>query len=195
VSWSARPDVRAGSGGSRLACSAMAGMPQAVIFDRDGTLVEDVPYNGDPDRVVPVAGARATLDRLRAGGVALAVVSNQSGVGRGLLTLEQVEAVNHRIEELLGPLGPWFVCPHAPGEGCTCRKPRPGLILDAAAALGLEASACVVVGDQPSDVAAARAAGAQPILVTRNGAAGDLPDGTGIASDLREVADLVLGRS
>jgi histidinol-phosphate phosphatase family protein len=173
----------------------MAGQAQAVIFDRDGTLVEDVPYNGDPDRVVPVAGARATLDRLRARGLALAVVSNQSGVGRGLLTLEQVDAVNHRIEELLGPLGPWFVCPHAPDDGCTCRKPRPGLILDAAAALGVDASACVVVGDQPSDVDAAHAAGARSILVTRNGADRGGSQDSAIAGDFEEVADLVLGRS
>jgi histidinol phosphatase-like enzyme len=81
-------------------------LPAAVLFDRDGTLVRDVPYNGDPSRVEPMPGARAALDRLRAAGVRTAVVSNQSGVARGLLTRDQVDAVNARVEEVLGPLGP-----------------------------------------------------------------------------------------
>jgi hypothetical protein len=81
--------------------------PKAVLLDRDGTLIRDVPYNGDPAKVVPMPGAREALDRLRAAGVRLAVVSNQSGVARGLITPEQVDAVNARVEELLGPIGPW----------------------------------------------------------------------------------------
>ena len=97
--------------------------PAAVLLDRDGTLVEDVPYNGDPDRVRPLPGVRAALDRLRAAGVPLAVVSNQSGIARGRLTRAQVDAVNARVEALLGPLGPWLVCPHGPDDGCACRKP------------------------------------------------------------------------
>jgi HAD superfamily hydrolase (TIGR01662 family) len=68
-----------------------------VLFDRDGTLIVDVPYNGDPARVVPMPGARAALDRLRAAGVRVGVVSNQSGIARGLLTRAQVEAVNARM--------------------------------------------------------------------------------------------------
>ena len=91
--------------------------PAAVLFDRDGTLVVDVPYNGDPDLVQPVPGARAALDRLRAAGVPTALVSNQSGIARGLLTRAQVDAVNARLEELVGPLGPVFVCEHGPGDG------------------------------------------------------------------------------
>src|SRR5947207_9224822 len=88
--------------------------PVAVLFDRDGPLVHDVPYNGDAQAVRPVAGARAALERLRRAGVPTAVVTNQSGVGRGLITSDQVTAVNRRVDELLGPLGPWIVCPHAP---------------------------------------------------------------------------------
>src|SRR5947209_18240133 len=97
--------------------------PAAVLFDRDGTLVRDVPYNGDPGRVEPMPGARAALDRLRDRGVALAVISNQSGVARGRLTMADVEAVNRRVGELLGPLGPWLVWPPGPGEGSERRKP------------------------------------------------------------------------
>jgi histidinol-phosphate phosphatase family protein len=137
----------------------------AVLFDRDGTLIRDVPYNGDPARVEPMPSARAALDRLRAAGVRLAVVSNQSGVGRGFLTLAEVDAVNRRVEELLGPLDGFFVCPHCSGDACDCRKPEPGLMLQAAAALGVAPADCAVIGDIGADVEAARRAGARPILV------------------------------
>ncbi|UNX54783.1 HAD-IIIA family hydrolase [Georgenia sp. TF02-10] len=138
---------------------------RAVLLDRDGTIVVDVPYNGDPERVRPVPGARAALDRLRDAGLALGVVSNQSGIGRGRLTRGQVTAVNARAEELLGPFGTWQVCPHAPEDGCPCRKPAPGLVLAAAAALGVAPAECVVVGDIGADVGAAVAAGARAVLV------------------------------
>lgn len=137
----------------------------AVLFDRDGTLVHDVAYNGDPQRVQPVAGARAALDRLRAEGVAVGIVSNQSGVARGLLLPSDVEAVNARVAQLLGPFGVIAWCPHGPDGGCGCRKPAPGLITEAAARLGTHPSRCAVVGDIGADVAAAAAAGARGILV------------------------------
>jgi D-glycero-D-manno-heptose 1,7-bisphosphate phosphatase len=135
------------------------------LLDRDGTLVLDVPYNSDPGRVVPASGAREALDRLRAAGVRLAQVSNQSGIARGLVTPAQVGAVNARVDELLGPLGPWFICPHGPHDGCGCRKPAPGLVLRAAAALGVRPEECAVIGDTGADVQAAAAAGARGVLV------------------------------
>jgi histidinol-phosphate phosphatase family protein len=141
------------------------GLPGAVLFDRDGTLVVDVPYNGDPARVEPVPGAAAALARLRGAGVPTGVVSNQSGIARGLVTEAQVRAVNARVEELLGPLGAWTWCPHGPADGCGCRKPEPGLILRAAGRLGVDPARCVVIGDVGADVQAARAAGARAILV------------------------------
>ena len=143
----------------------MSRRPRAVLFDRDGTLVVDVPYNGDPARVQPLPTARAALDRLRAEGVATAVVSNQSGIARGCLTRAQVDAVNARLAELVGDLGPVFVCEHGPDDGCGCRKPRPGLVLQAAGALGVDPADCAVVGDIGADVGAALAAGARPVLV------------------------------
>jgi histidinol-phosphate phosphatase family protein len=168
--------------------------PAAVLLDRDGTLVHDVPYNGDPDRVVPVDGARAALDRLRAAGVPLAMISNQSGVGRGLISRPAVEAVNRRVEELLGPLGPWFVCFHGPDDGCECRKPNPGLILRAAAALGVAPERCAVVGDIGADVEAARACGARPILVP-NGATRpeEISAAPEVSADLGAAVDRLLG--
>lgn len=138
---------------------------EAVLLDRDGTLVENVPYNGDPAQVRPLPGARAALDRLREAGIGLAVVSNQSAIGRGLLSRDQVNAVNRRVEELLGPIGHWLVCPHEPDDDCDCRKPRPGLVLRAAERLGVDPAACVVIGDIGADVEAAHAAGARGVLV------------------------------
>jgi histidinol-phosphate phosphatase family protein len=124
-----------------------------------------VPFNGDPNKVEPAPNARALLDRLRAAGLPLAVVSNQSGIGRGFITAEQADAVNRRVDELLGPFAGFFVCPHAPEVECECRKPKPKLILDAARAIGVEPECCVVVGDRESDVEAARNAGAIPLRV------------------------------
>ncbi|HUY41407.1 MAG TPA: HAD family hydrolase [Candidatus Dormibacteraeota bacterium] len=138
---------------------------QAVLFDRDGTLVVDVPYNGDPGAVVPVDGARKCLDRLRAAELKLGIVSNQSGIGRGTITYAQMEAVNARIEEMLGNFDGWFVCPHAPEDDCACRKPKPKLLLDAADAFGVEPSACVFIGDTDVDVEAARNAGMRMLRV------------------------------
>lgn len=140
-------------------------VPAAVLFDRDGTLVVDVPYNGDPTRVRPVPAARAALALLRARGIPTGVVTNQSGIARGLLDAAQAEAVNRRVDALLGPFATWQVCPHGPADACGCRKPRPGLVLDAAADLGVAPQRVAVVGDIGADVGAARAAGARAVLV------------------------------
>jgi histidinol-phosphate phosphatase family protein len=148
-----------------VACRRRSALPEAVLLDRDGTLIVDVPYNGDPDRVRPMPGAREAVERLRSAGVPLAVVSNQSGVGRGLIGEHELNAVNQRVEQLLGPLGPWLVCPHAPEDGCECRKPQPGLVLAAAERLGVKADRCVLIGDIGADIEAARAAGARAVLV------------------------------
>ncbi len=170
--------------------------PSAVLLDRDGTLVVDVPYNGDPDRVVLVDGAREALDRLRAAGVPTAVVSNQSGVARGLLTRAQVDAVNARLVELVGPLGTFHVCEHGPEDGCACRKPAPGLVLEAAAALGVAPERCAVIGDIGADVGAALAAGARPVLVptavTRPEEVAAAPE---VVPDLAAAVDLLLGET
>jgi histidinol-phosphate phosphatase family protein len=165
----------------------------AVLLDRDGTLVEDVPYNGDPDAVRPMPGALEAVERLRAAGLRLAVVSNQSGIGRGLLSDAEVRAVNARIEELLGPLGPWLICPHAPDQGCACRKPAPGLVLRASQALGVRPADCVVIGDIGADVAAARAAGARGVMVpTARTRPREVASAPAVADSLGEAVDLIL---
>jgi D-glycero-D-manno-heptose 1,7-bisphosphate phosphatase len=125
--------------------------------------------------------------------VRTAVVSNQSGVARGLLSPAQVDAVNARLGDLLGPLGPVEWCPHGPDDGCDCRKPAPGLILRAAAGLGVDPSRCAVVGDIGADVQAARAAGARGVLVptprTRRAEIAAAPE---VAPDLASAIDLLL---
>jgi D-glycero-D-manno-heptose 1,7-bisphosphate phosphatase len=168
--------------------------PAAVLFDRDGTLVQDVPYNGDPAAVRPMPGADTALAKLRAAGIPLGVISNQSGIGRGLITKEQVDAVNRRVEQLLGPFAVWQICPHASADGCACRKPAPGMILAAAARLGVLPQDVVVIGDIGADVEAAAAAGATSVLVptavTRGAEKACAPV---MAHDLLEAADIVLG--
>jgi HAD superfamily hydrolase (TIGR01662 family) len=169
------------------------GVPEAVLLDRDGTLVHDVPYNGEADRVRPVDGAREALDRLRAAGVRLGVVTNQSGVARGLLTREQVDEVNQRVSDLLGPFDTWQVCTHGLDEDCRCRKPAPGMVEAACADLGVPPERCAVVGDIGADVEAALATGATPVLVPT---AATRPDEVAAAPcrarDLSSAVDLLL---
>ncbi|ONI79980.1 haloacid dehalogenase [Actinosynnema sp. ALI-1.44] len=139
--------------------------PTAVLFDRDGTLIKDVPYNGNPARVEPFPLAGRALGHLRAHGVRTGVVTNQSGIARELISRSQVEQVNARVDEMLGPFDTWQMCPHGPEDGCACRKPAPGMILAACARLGVRPADAVVIGDIESDVLAARNAGARSVLV------------------------------
>jgi HAD superfamily hydrolase (TIGR01662 family) len=168
--------------------------PRAVLFDRDDTLIRDVPYNGDPDRVVPMPGARAALDLLRRRGVRIGVVSNQSGVAAGRITADDMRRVNARAELLLGPFDVWEICPHGRADGCGCRKPRPGLIERAARRLRTTPGECVVIGDIGSDVAAALAAGARAILVpTERTRADEIRRAPEVAADLTAAVNRVLG--
>jgi histidinol-phosphate phosphatase family protein len=137
----------------------------AVLFDRDDTLIHDGPFLADPSGVVPMPGAREMLDRLRGRGVRLAVVTNQSGIARGLLTVDEVTQVNAEVARRLGPFDGWHICPHGEDDGCTCRKPAPGMVRAAAVALGVPPARCVMVGDTGGDVTAAVTAGARAVLV------------------------------
>ena len=137
--------------------------PAAVLFDRDGTLIADVPYNGDPERVEPMPGAREALDRLRAAGVPIArrlqPVRHRPRAARRTTTSPPS---TRRMEALLGPLGPLEYCPHGPGR--RLRVPQARARADRCApprALGVDPRECVVVGDIGADVEAARAAGAR----------------------------------
>lgn len=142
----------------------------AVFLDRDGTLNEEVGYLRSPEALSLVPGAREALRALQAAGFTLVVVTNQAGVGRGLLTPDQVEEVHARLADLLaGVRLDFYWCPHAPGPGnsvaCGCRKPAPGLVFRAASELGLDLGASFLVGDRLRDVEAARAAGCRWLLL------------------------------
>lgn len=165
-----------------------------VLFDRDGTLVHDVPYNTEPDAVEPVPGARQALERLRSLGLRIGVLTNQSGVGRGLITVAQLAAVNARVEELLGPFDDWFICPHAPDDGCACRKPAPGMVLAAARAWECAPEQLAVVGDIGADVQAAANAGAWGVLVpTPVTSTEEISASAFVAPNLAVAVDLLVG--
>ncbi len=149
---------------------------RAVFLDKDGTLVEDVPYNVDPERIRLMPGAAEGLFLLHTAGYELVVVSNQSGVARGMFGEEALGPVEERLRALLRevevPLAGFYYCPHHP-EGsvrsyaveCDCRKPRPGMILRAARDLGIDLERSWFVGDILNDVEAGRRAGCETILI------------------------------
>jgi histidinol-phosphate phosphatase family protein len=166
---------------------------RAVLFDRDGTLIHDVPYNSGPARVRPMAGARAAVQLARRQGLRVAMITNQSGVAKGLVSLADVEAVNARVAELIGPFDAVLICPHGPGDGCGCRKPAPGMVLTAAAALGVAPHECAVIGDIGADIQAGRAAGTRGVLVpTPATRAGEMA-GVRVAADVRTAVLMVTG--
>ena len=175
----------------------------AVFLDRDGTLVEEVPYLHDPARVA-LLGEVGALARLAAAGYALVVVTNQAGVARGLYDEAAVDAVHRRLAELLAGAGvrldAVLHCPHHP-EGtvpgyarrCRCRKPGPGMLEAAAERLGLDLAASFMIGNHPTDVGAAGAAGVTPLFVTTGRAAGrPPPPGVASFSDLEAATGAVL---
>jgi D-glycero-D-manno-heptose 1,7-bisphosphate phosphatase len=129
--------------------------------------MEDPGYPSRPDQVRLVPGAAAALHALHDEGFLLAVVSNQSGIGRGLVTPEQAADVHARFMRDLADAGVALddarYCPHAPDGGCVCRKPAPGLILESAAALGVDPANCFMVGNSQSDIAAGKSAGCRTI--------------------------------
>lgn len=169
---------------------------RAVLFDRDNTLAVDVPYNGDPALVRPMPYARESIARLRRAGIAVGIVSNQSGIGRGIVTAVQVQAVDRRLQELVGDVDVSLCCPHLPEDGCGCRKPQPGMIRDACRLLDVPADRTVVVGDIGSDVTAAQRAGAIGVLVpTPKTRTEEVRAATRIAPNLRVAVDLVLAEA
>jgi D-glycero-D-manno-heptose 1,7-bisphosphate phosphatase len=173
----------------------------AVFLDRDGTLIAEVGYLGDPDGVALLSGVRDAVRRLRDAGFLLVVVSNQAGVARGLFTEDDVVAVNGRLADILADEGleldGWYYCIHHPdfGEPCDCRKPAPGMLTRAAGELGLDLGRSWIVGDHPSDAEAGRRAGARPIIVL-SGHTHDhddeLPEGVPVVTDLAAATDLIL---
>jgi len=146
---------------------------QVVILDRDGTIVVDRNYLDDPAGLEFEPGAAEGLRRLYERGHRLVIITNQSGVGRGLFSLARLAEIHARLEAMVVSIGARleaiYFCPHAPDAECSCRKPELALLKQAASDLGFEPSAAIVIGDKMSDVEFGQRAGAATILMAAAG--------------------------
>jgi D-glycero-D-manno-heptose 1,7-bisphosphate phosphatase len=144
-------------------------------------------------------GALPALARLSAAGCELMILTNQSAIGRGLVSRQTVDDINRRLAAVIeaggGRIRAFLVCPHAPADACDCRKPAPGLLLRARDELGIDLARAVLVGDQLSDIEAARAAGCRAILLDPDGRQAARVDWEGcqVAGSLSDAVDLILG--
>jgi len=180
---------------------------RAVFFDRDKTLIEDPGFINQPDQVRLFDDVPGAIARLRRAGFCIVVITNQSGVARGLITEEQLEAVHQRLQDLLAergaPLDAIYSCPYLDGPEATVeryrrqshlRKPDPGMLIEAAEDLKLDLRRSWIVGDRGRDIEAGRRAGCRTILLER--AARDTVERdarpTHTAGSLDEAADLIL---
>jgi D-glycero-D-manno-heptose 1,7-bisphosphate phosphatase len=173
----------------------------AIFFDRDNTLIVSDGYLGDPDKVVLIDGAADSVARARSLGFATVVVSNQSGVARGMFDEDAVRDVNKRMEEMLASANAGAIidrheyCPYLPDasiekyrQDSDLRKPKPGMILQAADKLALDLSRSWVIGDAPRDVEAGKAAGCRTILFHSP----DLPQSPAAAANLAAKPDCIV---
>lgn len=178
-----------------------------IILDRDGVINEDSDdYIKSPDEWIPIPGSLDAIARLNHAGYMVAIASNQSGIARGYFSLETLAAMNVKMSSMLSTLGgridAMFFCPHGPGDGCDCRKPKPGLLTNIGNRFQVSLDNVMFVGDNINDIKAARAAGAQPVLVrtgkgeqtarlVEDNSFGTIP----VYKDLRDVADTLLQAS
>lgn len=172
-------------------------MLRALVFDRDGTL--NVPGPGGyvltPDQMTLLPGAADALALVRQRGLKVFVFTQQSCIGKGLVTHAGVDAIHDRMQALLGPqarVDGFYLCPHVEADGCACRKPKPGLLTALMAEQGLAAADLLVVGDSARDAAAAQAAGVPYVHVGAKETA-HLPPGTPRYPDVRAAVHGVLG--
>jgi D-glycero-D-manno-heptose 1,7-bisphosphate phosphatase len=160
-----------------------------VILDRDGVINEDSDaYIKSPAEWVPIPGSLEAIARLNHAGYRVVVATNQSGVARGLFGMAELNAIHQKLHAALARLGGQldgiYFCPHGPDDGCSCRKPRPGLLREIAARHGIDLAGVPAIGDSLRDLEAARAVGATAILVrTGKGVAAEaaLPAHWGVA--------------
>ena len=177
--------------------------PPLVLLDRDGVINQEPrgSYITTASEWIPIPGSLEAIGRLTRAGFRVVILSNQSAVGRGVLELSDLDAIHSQlrgaVERAGGHVSGIFYCPHHPEEGCECRKPAPGLIHRAEAVLGFSARGAPMVGDQLSDVLAARRAGCRPVLV-RTGRGGEISldhtelAGVPVYGDLAEAANAIL---
>lgn len=183
---------------------------QAVFLDKDGTLIEDVPYNVDPDHIRLTIGAVEGLQSLHAAGYRLIVVSNQSGVARGFFPESALAGVESRLRQLLAdvglPLTGFYYCPHHPHGSvadytvdCGCRKPAPGLLLRGAKEHDIALGRSWLIGDILDDLEAGRRAGCRTVLLDNGHETEWIMNGNRQpdhrAADLAEAATIILGNN
>jgi D-glycero-D-manno-heptose 1,7-bisphosphate phosphatase len=167
----------------------------AVFFDRDGTLMHDVPYCSDPAKVAPFDGAAGTLGLLRVAGFKIIVITNQSGIGRGYFTEAQYRCVEQELARQLGPelIDATYFCPDAPGAVSDRRKPAPAMVFEAARDHDLDLERSFFVGDKRIDAECGRNAGVRTILVQSGCEQHSDPAAADwIAADLRKAVDIIL---
>jgi len=177
----------------------MMSQNKIVLLDRDGTIIVNKHYLSEPNQVEFIPGAIQGMKVMQDNGYLLAIISNQSGVGRGFFTENDVKEVNSRLVKLLSENGikisSVHYCPHGPDDNCDCRKPRPGMLFETIEELSGDPKKVWMVGDNKADIEAGQNAGVNTILVrtgygTEVEAKGNCkPDF--IADDLIEVANLV----
>lgn len=180
----------------------MQNLRRAIFLDRDGTLNEDTGYAHSPREWRWLPGVPEALARFRAEGWLLLVVSNQSGIARGYFDEAALHSLHAWVNACLAPLNAtvdaWYHCPHLPeiSGPCACRKPRPGLLLQAAAEWGVDVRASWMIGDRPRDVMAGAAAGCRTILLRAADTAEEgccpLPQGTVVLPDLLRACEHIL---
>lgn len=169
-------------------------LSHAVFFDRDGTIMEDCDYCSDPRDVKIFPGVHEALLRLKSRGFKLIVITNQSGIGRALMTVEQYRAVEAEVlQQLNGLIDATYFCPDVPGQHSSCRKPAPGMILQAKRERGVDLSRSFFIGDKEIDVECGRNAGVRTIRV-QTGFQHDTKCSTAdwIAGDFAAAAEIIL---
>jgi len=172
---------------------------RAVFLDRDGVILEERGYLSNQKEVTLIRGAAEAIRKMAGLGLKVVVVTNQSGIGRGLFTRTDYLRVKTAMDALLARQGAKtdgeYFCPHAPWEGCGCRKPAPGLALIAGKELGLNLDESFVVGDKRSDMEMARAISAKSILVRTGYGWQTERDGEpiwdAVAQDIGEAAETI----
>jgi D-glycero-D-manno-heptose 1,7-bisphosphate phosphatase len=175
-------------------CDALS---PAVFIDRDGTIMEDCDYCSDPKDVRIFPGVPEALRRLKSRGLKLIIITNQSGIGRGLFTLDQYRAVEAEVLRQLGDglVDATYYCPDAPGKYSNCRKPAPGMVVKATRDHQIDVSRSFLIGDKEIDVECAHNAGVRAIRV-RTGIQHDVIESNAdwVADDVPAAVQIILNR-
>lgn len=171
-----------------------------VLIDRDGTLNIEKHYLSDPDQLQLIPGAGAAIRALKEAGLGVAVITNQSGIARGYFDMARLEEIHRRLVELLAAEGTSvdgiYLCPHGPDDDCACRKPLPGMVMQAVAEFGFDPAQAFVIGDKTADVELGRGVGAETFLVRTGHGAKHVAGTTAhhVVDDLAAAARIILDK-